>query len=158
MDENIELVDFKYEEISYRTSLTKKFAARTPYTPPDSRKVIAFIPGTILKVNVKEGHKVKKGDTVLFVIHNAGEVKHEFVLGTESALKEHNEFMKQHPDMEHDDDSMVTVLPGESADIIWQFTRSGTVHFACLQPGHYAAGMKGNVSVSGSGHKHTTKH
>ena len=102
--------------------------------------------------------KVKKGDTVLFVIHNAGEVKHEFVLGTESALKEHNEFMKQHPDMEHDDDSMVTVLPGESADIIWQFTRSGTVHFACLQPGHYAAGMKGNVSVSGSGHKHTTKH
>jgi len=65
MDENIELVDFKYEEITYKTSLTKKFAARKPYTPPDSKKVFAFIPGTIMKVHVKEGHKVKKGDTLL---------------------------------------------------------------------------------------------
>ena len=65
MDENIEIIDFKYEEITYRTSLTKKFAARTQYTPPDSRKIVAFIPGTILKVLVKEGHKVKKGDTLL---------------------------------------------------------------------------------------------
>lgn len=65
MDDNQEFIDFKYEEISYRTTLTKKFASRTPYTPPDSRKVFAFIPGTILKVLVKEGQKVKKGDTLL---------------------------------------------------------------------------------------------
>jgi len=65
MDENLEFIDFKYEEISYKTTLTKKFATRTAYTPPDSRKVVAFIPGTILKVHVKEGHKVKKGDTLL---------------------------------------------------------------------------------------------
>ena len=103
--------------------------------------------------------KVKKGDTVLFVIHNAGALKHEFVLGTEKELKAHNEFMKKNPDMEHDDDSMVSVPPGESAEIIWQFTRNGTVHFACLQPGHYAAGMKGSVSVGGSVDKHTgSKH
>ena len=65
MDENIEFIDFKYEEISYKTSVTKKFANRTPYTPPDSRRVVAFIPGTILKVHVKEGQKVKKGDKLL---------------------------------------------------------------------------------------------
>lgn len=65
MDDNLEFVDFKYEEISYKTTLTKKFANRTPYTPPDSRRVVAFIPGTILKVYVKEGHKVKKGDTLI---------------------------------------------------------------------------------------------
>ncbi|MEI7724049.1 MAG: acetyl-CoA carboxylase biotin carboxyl carrier protein subunit [Bacteroidota bacterium] len=65
MDDNQEFIDFKYEEISYRTTLTKKFANRTPYTPPDSRRVVAFIPGTILKVLVKEGHKVKKGDTLV---------------------------------------------------------------------------------------------
>jgi biotin carboxyl carrier protein len=65
MDDNLEFIDFKYEEISYRTTLTKKFATRTPYHPPDSRKVLAFIPGTILKVHVKEGQKVKKGDTLL---------------------------------------------------------------------------------------------
>ena len=100
--------------------------------------------------------KVKKGDTVLFVIHNAGAVKHEFVLGTDKALKAHNEFMKQNPEMEHADDSMVTVQPGESAEIIWQFSRSGTVHFACLQPGHYAAGMKGSVLVTGADRKHSS--
>jgi len=65
MDENIEFIDFKYEEISYKTTLTKKFANRTPYTPPDFNKVVAFIPGTILKVEVKEGQKVKKGETLL---------------------------------------------------------------------------------------------
>ena len=65
MDENIEFIDFKYEEITYRTTLTKKFANRTSYAPPDPRKIVAFIPGTILKVLVKEGHKVKKGDTLL---------------------------------------------------------------------------------------------
>jgi biotin carboxyl carrier protein len=65
MDENLEFIDFKYEEITFRTTLTKKFANRTHYTPPNPRKVVAFIPGTVLKVLVKEGHKVKKGDTLL---------------------------------------------------------------------------------------------
>ena len=65
MDENLEFIDFKFEEITYRTTLTKKFAQRTQYIPPDSRKVVAFIPGTILKVHVKEGQKVKKGDTLI---------------------------------------------------------------------------------------------
>ncbi len=100
--------------------------------------------------------KVKKGDTVLFVIHNAGAINHEFVLGTGKALKAHNEFMKQNPDMEHDDDNMVSVAPDQTAEIIWQFSRSGVVYFACLQPGHYDAGMKGRVSVSGSEHKHSS--
>ncbi|HNY01154.1 MAG TPA: acetyl-CoA carboxylase biotin carboxyl carrier protein subunit [Bacteroidales bacterium] len=65
MDENIEFTDFRFEEITYRTTLTKKFARRTPYQPPDNRKVTAFIPGTIIKVFVKEGQKVKKGEKLL---------------------------------------------------------------------------------------------
>lgn len=65
MDENLEFVDFQYEEITFRTTLTKKYANRKPYTPPDPRKVTAFIPGTIIKVYVKEGEKLKKGDKLL---------------------------------------------------------------------------------------------
>jgi biotin carboxyl carrier protein len=65
VEEAREFIDFKYEEVTYRTTLTKKFEQRTSYTAPDSRRVVAFIPGTILKVLVKEGHKVKKGDTLL---------------------------------------------------------------------------------------------
>ena len=71
------------------------------------------------------------------------------VLGTEKELKEHYEVMKKNPEMEHADENMVTVQPGKSGEIIWQFTKAGKVNFACLQPGHYDAGMKGSVMVGG---------
>lgn len=94
---------------------------------------------------------VKQGETVRFVIKNSGQVKHELVLGTEKELKEHYEVMKKNPEMEHDDPNMVTLAPGKSGEVVWQFTKAGKVDFACLQPGHYDAGMKGAVSVSKTG-------
>lgn len=69
------------------------------------------------------------------------------VLGTEKELKKHYELMKKTPEMEHADENMVTVPPGESGEIIWQFTKAGKIDFACLIPGHYDAGMKGTVKV-----------
>jgi len=92
---------------------------------------------------------VKQGETIKFIVKNSGKVKHEMVLGTENELKEHAEVMKKNPEMEHADDNQVTVQPGKSGEIIWQFTKSGKVNFACLQPGHFEAGMKGVVAVSG---------
>ena len=91
---------------------------------------------------------VKKGETIRFIVRNAGKMKHELVLGTEKELQEHYEVMKKHPEMEHEDDNMVTVPPGETGEIIWHFTRAGTIGFACLLPGHYDAGMKGTVRVT----------
>ena len=93
---------------------------------------------------------VKQGETIRFVAKNSGQVKHEMVLGTLKELKEHYEVMKKNPEMEHADDNMVTVAPGKSGEIIWQFTKAGKVDFACLQPGHYDAGMKGLVNVASS--------
>ena len=92
----------------------------------------------------------KQGETIRFVVKNSGKIKHEMVLGTEKELRAHNEVMKKNPEMEHADANMVTVAPGKSGEIIWQFTKAGNVDFACLQPGHYDAGMKGLVTVSGS--------
>jgi uncharacterized cupredoxin-like copper-binding protein len=43
---------------------------------------------------------------------------------------------------------MVTVAPGKTGEVIWQFTKAGKIDFACLQPGHYDAGMKGIVDVA----------
>ena len=107
---------------------------------------------------------VQQGETVRFVVKNSGKVKHEMVLGTEKELKEHYEVMKKNPEMEHADENMVTVAPGKSGEIFWQFTKAGKIDFACLQPGHYDAGMKGAVSVAagkvattrvgGNDHKH----
>lgn len=92
--------------------------------------------------------EAKQGDTIRFVIRNSGKVKHELVLGTEKELKEHYEVMKKFPEMEHADANMVTVAPGKTGEVIWRFTKSGKIDFACLQPGHYDAGMKGLVSVA----------
>ena len=89
----------------------------------------------------------KQGETIRFVISNSGKVKHELVLGTEKELKEHYEVMKKFPEMEHDDPNMVTVAPGKTGEVIWKFTKAGKTDFACLQPGHYDAGMKGAVAV-----------
>ena len=92
--------------------------------------------------------EAKQGETIRFIAKNNGEVKHEMVLGSEKELKEHYEFMKKNPEMEHADANMVSVAPGQSGEIIWQFTKAGRVDFACLQPGHYDAGMKGLVNVA----------
>ena len=92
--------------------------------------------------------KAKRGETIRFVIKNSGALKHEMVLGTEKDLKDHYEVMKKHPEMEHSEPNMVTLAPGKTGEIIWQFTKAGKVDFACLQPGHYDAGMKGMVHVS----------
>lgn len=44
----------------------------------------------------------------------------------------------------------VTVDPGQRGEIVWRFTRGGSVEFACLQPGHFEAGMRGAVQVRGN--------
>ncbi len=91
---------------------------------------------------------VKQGETVRIVVKNSGAVKHELVLGTPEELKEHYAMMLKMPGMEHADDNMVSVAPGKTGEIVWRFTKVGKVDFACLQPGHYDAGMKGLVNVA----------
>lgn len=91
---------------------------------------------------------VRRGETIRFVITNAGQLKHEFNLGTEADLKAHYALMQKFPGMEHEEPNQVNLAPGAKGEVIWQFTKAGTVSFACLHPGHYEAGMKGSVTVS----------
>jgi len=49
----------------YKTNLTRKFENRISYVEPNADALTSFIPGNILKVNVKSGQKVKKGDTAI---------------------------------------------------------------------------------------------
>jgi uncharacterized cupredoxin-like copper-binding protein len=91
--------------------------------------------------------KVKRGETVRFIVTNSGKLKHEMVLDSISDLKRHAELMRKNPEMEHADENMVSVEPGKSGELTWKFTASGKVDFACLQPGHFEAGMKGKVAV-----------
>ena len=105
----------------------------------DMTDTMRFIPANV---------SAKQGETIRFIVKNSGKLKHEFVLGTENELKEHYEQMKKFPEMEHVDPNMVTVAPGKTGEVIWQFTKAGKIDFACLQPGHYDGGMKGYVEVA----------
>lgn len=57
--------------------------------------------------------------------------------------------MQRFPEMEHAEPNQATVESGKSGVIVWQFDTTGKVDFACLQPGHFEAGMKGVVEVIG---------
>ena len=92
---------------------------------------------------------VNQGDVIRFVHTNTGQLMHEFVLGTPESLAEHAEMMKKFPNMEHSEPYMAHVAPGESGEIVWQFSTPGEFGFGCLIPGHFDAGMKGRVMVDG---------
>ena len=91
---------------------------------------------------------IKQGETIRFVIKNAGKVMHEMVLGTQKDLDDHAALMLKFPGMEHDEPYMAHVGPGKTGQIIWTFNRAGNFDFACLIAGHYQAGMVGKINVT----------
>ncbi|MEB0011063.1 cupredoxin family protein [Glaciimonas sp. Gout2] len=117
-------------------------------------------PGTITKVNrtihiamaddmrfTPANVTVKQGETVKFVVANNGKLQHEMVIGSTAELSKHAEMMRQMPEMKHHESNQITVEPGKTADLIWTFGKTTKVDFACLEPGHFEAGMKGKVNV-----------
>lgn len=90
---------------------------------------------------------VRQGEMVRFVVYNAGKTMHEIVFGTVDELQRHAELMRRYPNMEHDEPYMAHVAPGQSGEIIWQFTEAGEFHYGCLIPGHFEAGMRGRIKV-----------
>jgi uncharacterized cupredoxin-like copper-binding protein len=56
--------------------------------------------------------------------------------------------MKKHPGMEHDEPYMKHVAPAKKEEMVWQFTKAGEFHYACLIPGHFEAGMVGRITVT----------
>jgi len=92
--------------------------------------------------------KVRKDQTVRISLKNAGTVDHEFVLDQQDKILEHKVQMEKFPEMEHADANSIRLSPGQSGDIIWKFTTDGQFKFACLVPGHYEAGMHGDVMVA----------
>jgi uncharacterized cupredoxin-like copper-binding protein len=125
----------------------------------------AFEPETI---------RVKAGETVRFVITNAGQLLHEFNIGTAAMHAEHQKemaMMAEHGmitatgidtqrmqmdhstvpgghNMKHDDPNSVLVAPGEKKELVWKFTKAIDLEFACNVPGHYEAGMVGKLEFT----------
>jgi len=120
--------------------------------PGDPKK-----PARVVEVLMKEGNgtmsylpdrvEVKRGEQVRFVIRNAGELPHEFILASTADNLKHAALMQKYPDMEHDDPNGKTIQPKGGSEILWRFTKRGEFEFGCLIPGHREAGMLGKVLV-----------
>jgi uncharacterized cupredoxin-like copper-binding protein len=104
---------------------------------------LAFDPATV---------QVEAGETLTFEVTNDGELVHEFVFGDQALQDEHEEEMKEMVEsgemMMEDEPNGIAVPAGETKEITWHFAEAGELQFACHQPGHYGAGMKGDVDVS----------
>ena len=87
------------------------------------------------------------GVPVSFVLTNTGATDHEFYVGDEAAQAEHEQEMQSMAGMSHDDPAGVTVEPGETTELIFTFAEAGTTLAGCHIPGHYAGGMKADITV-----------
>jgi uncharacterized cupredoxin-like copper-binding protein len=128
----------------------KRAAAEHPYgregDPRKVKRVIRIEMSDTMQYFPSQ-FRVKRGDTVRFVLNNGGQLPHELVIGTMEELKKHAAHMKKNADMNHPSAHAAHVAPGASERLVWQFTKPGEFHYACLVPGHFEAGMIGTIVV-----------
>ena len=111
---------------------------------------------------------IKKNETIKFIVQNKGELVHEFNIATKKMHLKHQpemlmmveneilladkidkkkmmEMSKKNPSMAHKHSNSVLLAPGESAELIWNFSNSAVIEAACNVPGHYEAGMVAEI-------------
>jgi uncharacterized cupredoxin-like copper-binding protein len=91
--------------------------------------------------------EVAAGEVVTFVVTNTGEAVHEFVLG-DAAMQEEHAHQMADDGHAHDEPNAISLAPGETKELTWRFGEAGTVEYGCHEPGHYEAGMHGEMAIS----------
>ncbi len=112
--------------------------------------------------------KVKKGETVKFIVKNMGELVHEYNIATKDMHLKHQpemmkmvvneilladridkekmkEMAKHDHSMAHKHSNSLLLEPNETGEIIWKFNSSAKLEVACNVPGHYEAGMVASI-------------
>lgn len=90
--------------------------------------------------------RVNAGETVRFVVHNAGQAVHEFYVGDEEAQQHHEEEMRE-GGMSHGEAHGVSVEPGATETLEYTFAEAGELLVGCHEPGHYDGGMVARVVI-----------
>ncbi len=86
MSNKEELVGFRVHTMEYQTKVTKKYANRTSWQAPNPNEIKSYIPGTIIKINVKVGDKVQAGDSLLVL--EAMKMQNQIEMPFEGTIKE----------------------------------------------------------------------
>ena len=114
--------------------------------------------------------KIKKGETIKFLISNKGSLVHEYNIGTKEMHLEHQDEMQKLVDNEiikggeidklkmkimskkdhslaHSHSNSVMLEPNQIGEIIWKFTKNVDLEMSCNVPGHYQSGMLGKIII-----------
>jgi uncharacterized cupredoxin-like copper-binding protein len=94
---------------------------------------LRFVPDTVA---------ITAGETVQFVLTNAGTIDHEFQVGPGEGVAA--DLVDGVTVQEVD-----KIDPGSTRSIVYAFSGTPPFAFACHEPGHYQAGMKGTVTLVG---------
>lgn len=97
--------------------------------------------------------EVTAGETITFDVRNEGSIVHEFRLSNDHRIEEHiAEGHQGHGGDGHhgdgDGDVYIELLAGEVGTLTVTFPTDTTIYteVACLIPGHYEAGMRGDLT------------
>jgi Cu+-exporting ATPase len=93
---------------------------------------------------------VTQGETVAFVVTNDTAIPHEFVIGDEAVQAEHDREMADGTESMTDMGAKpfaVDVPAFSTVTLVYTFDDAGDLIMGCHVPGHYAAGMRGTISV-----------
>lgn len=91
--------------------------------------------------------QIPVGTVVTFRVRGAS-APHDFTVGDQATQDEHEGEMASGGMMTHQENFATHVPADETAELTWKFTVAGTFEFACHIPGHYGAGMRGEITVS----------
>ncbi len=92
---------------------------------------------------------VSAGETVRFVVRNAGANVHEFLIGTPQEQAVFAEEMADGHGGGHAAGAGVSVEPGATAEFTFSFTADDRdLLVGCHQPGHYEGGMVAPLTVT----------
>lgn len=69
----------------YRTLLSKKYKTRKKWEVPSPKQLYSRIPGTILKVEVKEGQQVEEGD--VYIVLESMKMKNRLLFSMGGTVK-----------------------------------------------------------------------
>jgi len=103
----------------------------------EANDLMRFVPSSL---------EIREGEEVRIILVNTGRVRHELVIGDEESLGRHAMEMKQSNEHHHDTTG-ISVEPGQVGMVVWRATTTKRIGFACFEPGHFEAGMRGTVSV-----------
>ena len=123
-----------------------EFAFGEPADPAEADRTIEIVASDDLTFDPADV-TVSPGEVITFQVVNDGQIPHDFTLGDEATQEEHEEEMSEMEDMDHEDPNTIDMAAGETMELTWRFGDSGTVIFGCHEPGHYAGGMRGQITV-----------